>query len=304
MEIVVPDRKLRTHVDREIAVRDHVVALVHNRRLRVYPSRAFNKPLHARRSVGADPKLAGISEVAPRRHADRENYIRRGIKQYHAIPSVHLYVRDRRNRRRPEQPPDQIHDDRNESEDRRARAGSPKRGRTLDLERDRLPGLNPLRVLNDFLAALVSGVLVPRHHLSDDVLEIDGDIRIDGAGQRRLGVLYLIQDEQRGIAFEGHFPREQFVGDHAERIDVALRGGGSPGGLLGRHVFRRSHDAAVDRESRGALLKRETEVGHFHAARLGYHDVAGLDVAVHYALAMSVSEGLGDLADDRKRPVG
>ncbi|HEY7117587.1 MAG TPA: hypothetical protein VH475_13445 [Tepidisphaeraceae bacterium] len=97
---------------------------------------------------------------------------------------------------------------------------------------------------------------------------------------------------------------EQFVQDHAQRVDVGagvhVQAAGL--GLLGAHVLRGSHHRPDPREKR---LLRQDEVGGLGDAEVDHlgdrpavdqrdQDVRGLDVAVDDALLVGVLDGLAD----------
>ena len=110
------------------------------------------------------------------------------------------------------------------------------------------------------------------------------------------------QQVLRRAAREGRLPREQFVCEHADRIDVrAVVHTGIGARLLGRHVRRcaerhaeRRH-AAVLRVARGAQRLRDAEIRDHRAAAREQH-VVGLDVAVHDSVFVRIRERGGDLA--------
>ena len=94
-------------------------------------------------------------------------------------------------------------------------------------------------------------------------------------------------DGERRVAGERRLAGEHVVGGDAERIDVAARIELAAFDLLGAHVERRAHRDADLREvgAAVALHAGQAEVGDFHFAAAGEHDVFGLDVAVDDAFA-------------------
>ena len=81
-------------------------------------------------------------------------------------------------------------------------------------------------------------------------------------------------------------PAQPLVRDDAQRVDVGLRRGLFALRLLGGDVLRGADDHAILRD---LLLVRgvgDAEIGDFHLARSGDHDVGRLDVAVDHAVAV------------------
>ena len=110
---------------------------------------------------------------------------------------------------------------------------------------------------------------------------------------------------------ERSFAREQFVEQHAERIDVAARVNVQPAhlGLLGTHVGRRADELPEGGEHgfvREPLIRRglgNTEVNHLgHGQTVVPRDenVRRLDVAVNDSFLMRVLDGLADLDKQRE----
>ena len=100
--------------------------------------------------------------------------------------------------------------------------------------------------------------------------------------------------------------RDHLVGEHAEGVDVgAVIEVRVAGGLLGRHVPRCAHRRAELRQRlRGAdagcvQRLRDAEVGDLGRAA-GQEDIVGLDVAVHDAARVRVSECASDVAEDAR----
>ena len=89
---------------------------------------------------------------------------------------------------------------------------------------------------------------------------------------------------------------EHFIKHHAQAVDIAsridlLRGAT---GLLGRHISRRSKQAAVrsHRQIAGLLLG-QAEIHQMRTASHVEHDVRRLDVAMDNAVVMGVAESVG-----------
>ena len=110
----------------------------------------------------------------------------------------------------------------------------------------------------------------------------------------------LVGDRDRGVADERRPADEHLVEHDAERVDVAPAVDVEALGLLGREVGRGAHDQAGlgDLVVEIADRPRDAEVGHLHLAVGGDEHVAGLDVAVHDAVAVRVGERLGDVGSD------
>ena len=93
---------------------------------------------------------------------------------------------------------------------------------------------------------------------------------------------------------------EQFIQNHAERIDIRARVHGLSAGLLGSHVAQRADDRAGLRQvQRGAIrpLQRlgQAEVQNLRPAALIHKDVRGLEVAVDDSVLVRVLHRFGDL---------
>ena len=94
--------------------------------------------------------------------------------------------------------------------------------------------------------------------------------------------------------------------DRAEREHVRGRADRRIRHLLGRHVQRRAHQLAGDRQPRGLLARlgrgrrplvdqpREPPVEHVDLAEVAEHHVRGLEVAVDHATAVRVVDGQAD----------
>jgi len=95
--------------------------------------------------------------------------------------------------------------------------------------------------------------------------------------------------------------REQPVEDHAEGVDVARRGHGLSGRLLGRHVG----GGADQRSGLGQRVRtgdpRDAEVGDLGSALPVEDDVRRLQVAVDEVVLVRVREPIGDLRRDPLR---
>jgi len=119
------------------------------------------------------------------------------------------------------------------------------------------------------------------------------------------GLHVHVRREQRelGVAHEGRVAREHVVEHRAERVDVAPLTDVVARHLLGRHVLGRPHERAAGREVGLLVLALDqAEIEHLHELAIGavldQHDVAGLEVAMHQAVGVSLREGSADLKRD------
>ncbi len=113
--------------------------------------------------------------------------------------------------------------------------------------------------------------------------DVAGDDRLrTPAAERRLAGEQLVEDTTEGVHI-------------APTIQIAL-----PAPLFGTHVLRGPHDDAVSGQRfryRGGYGSRHPEISD-DGFSVYDEDVAGLDVAMHDALLVSVVEGVRHLAGD------
>ncbi len=130
-----------------------------------------------------------------------------------------------------------------------------------------------------------------------------GELGGDGGDERveHRGFLALLLERELGErgGLVGQAPGDQLVGDDAERVQVRGGPGVLAARLLGREVRGGAEHRAdlCDARLLGGL--RDAEVGELHLALARAQQVAGLDVAVHDAVAVRVVQPLAGLLDDR-----
>ena len=123
----------------------------------------------------------------------------------------------------------------------------------------------------------------------------DGDAPLRQVGpkagdrRRRLGDLHL-HHRDRGVRIERQATGQQTIEHDAHRVEIRAAVDLAAEHLLRRHVGGRAHHVAAVREVLAAENARDAEVHHLDRAALGNHHVGGLEVAMHDAGAMRVSE--------------
>ena len=123
-------------------------------------------------------------------------------------------------------------------------------------------------------------------------------------GQRRL-VQVAVQHAEGGRARERHVSAEEFVQQHAERVQVGVRADRAAHRLLGRHVGGAADGRTGVGEAGGVGVHdggdAEVEDGD-RAVRLDHH-VARLEVAVDDRHGVHGAEHGAQLGGDRDRPL-
>jgi hypothetical protein len=141
----------------------------------------------------------------------------------------------------------------------------------------------------------IGGIL--RHRARDHVLHVGGQIGDEIAQRFRMLVRDAREDARHVRGLERRAPREQEIGDGAQREQVRASVHGLAQRLFRRHVEGRAEELA----GRGELARLELGDAEVHDLRLAggdEHDVRGLDVAVDDPSRMRVVHGVGQAADD------
>ncbi len=122
-------------------------------------------------------------------------------------------------------------------------------------------------------------------------------------GQRGL-VQVPVQHAERGGAGERHLAAEQFVHQHAERVQVGVRADRAAHRLFRRHVGGRADRRAGVREAGGVGVhhRGHAQVEDGDRAVLLHHHVARLEVAVHDRHGVHGAQYGAQLRSHRDRP--
>ena len=145
------------------------------------------------------------------------------------------------------------------------------------------------------------------HRPEADPFEREGDLRRELAGRVGLPLTDHAKELLRIGVHEGRGPRQAFVEDDAEGVDVEVTVAALLAhGLLGRHVERCPQDVAGLGQALapGGVLG-EPEIRHPGTTGMGIdQDVGWLEVAVKDPLAVGVVDGAGQLEDHSDRVQG
>ena len=139
----------------------------------------------------------------------------------------------------------------------------------------------------------------------DHRIQRGGHARRPARRRLELIVHHRLADRRHRFARERARAGQHFVEDHPGGPDVGTKiHRMARGELLGRHIKRRPHDRAGDREF-AVLGMGDAEIRQLHAAVGRQHDVARLDVAMHDVLPVtglqSQQHAAHDLGDPRQR---
>ena len=140
-------------------------------------------------------------------------------------------------------------------------------------------------------------------------LKADGFERRSNAGiQVRQSLRIVVGDllgDRENRTFERQSTGEQFVQDHAETEDVTRSADGFrvAGDLLRRHIGWRAQQSAMLRDANVFHVEpcRQAEIHDDRLAIVVDHDVARLDVAMHDAVRMSLTQSPGNLEHQHGR---
>src|SRR5215469_9428605 len=147
--------------------------------------------------------------------------------------------------------------------------------------------------------------LPDRHHY--DAVEIPAQLLsfralIKGARRRRSLFADDARDFERAIRLHAERARagEEFVEEHAHRVDVRGRGNGFAAHLLRARVFRRHQQPtrAGSREARKLRVQKagDAEIEKFRYAAGSDQNVGRFDIAVDYEVSVSILDGAADYA--------
>ena len=104
-------------------------------------------------------------------------------------------------------------------------------------------------------------------------------------------------DLLQAVAAVGLAQGQQFVEHHAQGVNVGARVHGAALQLFGRQVVRRAGHRTVQRRQRAAVGHAgDAEVQHLGSVALVQKDVGRLDVAMHHAAQVGVSQRVGHAA--------
>ena len=141
--------------------------------------------------------------------------------------------------------------------------------------------------------------------LQGDRLQVARRARHQPRRRHRLGRLDLLERLQDRRPPERRTTDQEFVQDHAQRVDVGERADllGLALGLLGGHVAGRAQDRLGRRQARfDVQALGQAEVGDLGRAVGGDQDVGRLQVAVDDPQPVRLDDGAGQGLDQRRRP--
>ena len=150
---------------------------------------------------------------------------------------------------------------------------------------------------------LVAVARIERERDRDGVGELGADGGDERVEHRRLLLLLLERELGQRGGLVGQASGDQLVGDDAERVQVGARPGLLAARLLGREIGGGAEHGADLGDARLLGGLGDAEVGELDLAFARAQQVAGLDVAVHDAVAVRVVQALARLFDDRQRLV-
>jgi len=96
----------------------------------------------------------------------------------------------------------------------------------------------------------------------------------------------------------GLFPRDHFIQEDAQRIEIGTTVKFGPARLLGRHVFRCANDLSGGGNGRLIQCCRDAEIGQFGLAALIDQHIGRFEIAMDDAMGMGVRQGGGQLVSD------